>query len=72
VSSIETGANVFHDTIESHIPIGDGIASLEHGVVSFVNDGAWRTPPLFRRFLVGAHVDSRVDTMRRRLGPDRA
>jgi len=33
---------------------------------------AWRTPPVFRDFVPGgATVDSRIDTQRRRLGPDR-
>lgn len=42
------------------------------GTVSFVLRKAWRDPPVFRDYIPGAaFVDSRVDTMRSRLGPDR-
>jgi hypothetical protein len=41
------------------------------GIVSFVFRKQWRDPPVFRDFVTGsAHVDSRIDSMRRRLGRD--
>lgn len=67
----ETAARSFHMAVETLGPIG-GMETIEHGVVSFVLDGAWRTPPVFRRIQTDAHVDSRIDTQRRRLGADRS
>lgn len=47
------------------------LQDLHLGTVSFVNKKAYRNPPIFRDYVVGgAHVDSRVDSMRRRLGRD--
>lgn len=67
---VQNAAGSFHNDVEDTGPIGDSIETVEHGVVSFVTDKEWRTPPIFRRiFSVG--VDSRIDTQRRRLGPDR-
>jgi len=62
-------AEQFHVNVESLGPIGDGIETVEHGIVSFVRDGEWRTPPVFYR-INGWAVDGRIDTQRRRLGPD--
>lgn len=58
-----------HASLEGY-PGGGGIETIEHGVVSFQTAGDWRTPPIFKR-IVGSAVDTRVDTQRRRLGPDR-
>jgi hypothetical protein len=69
ITNVNTNAAAFHDGVEGLTP-GDGITSVEHGVVSFINNSAWRDPPVFRRIITGT-ADSRVDTQRRRLGPDR-
>lgn len=45
------------------------ITDVQFGCMSFVVGGAWRTPPLFRP-ITSAVIDGRVDTQRRRLGPD--
>lgn len=66
--AFDAAAAAFHGDLESITQ--DGIASTEHGVVSFVRDGDWRTPPVFYRIQQG-HVDSRIDSQRRRLGRDR-
>ena len=58
----------FRGDIDAIGPFG-GVTSCELGVVSFVNGGAWRSPPIFRDF-TGEGVDLRIDTQRRRLGPD--
>jgi len=48
-----------------------GLTDLHLGTVSFVLDNAWRSPPVFRDFTpAAAEVDKRIDTQRRRLGPD--
>lgn len=69
-SAATAAAQSFHDELEGLGPIGGGITTVEHGIVSFVDNNAWRTPPIFRR-ITQAVVDSRVDSQRRRLGPDR-
>jgi hypothetical protein len=70
LSNAESAAIAFHEDVEAITGISAGISTVEHGVASFVRDGAWRTPPVFYR-IVSASVDSRFDTQRRRLGPDR-
>jgi len=60
----------FHGALEAITGVGSGISSVEHGVASFVRNKEWRTPPVFYR-IASASVDSRIDTQRRRLGPDR-
>lgn len=62
-------ANAFHTACEG-LPAMGGIATVEHGIVSFVKNKVWRDPPVFRRITTGAYVDTRIDTMRRRLGRD--
>jgi hypothetical protein len=69
VSAMTSAANSFHAFIngQTHGALSD----LHLGTVSFVLRNAWRTPPLFRDFtLGGAHMDLRIDSMRRRLGRD--
>lgn len=66
---LRPAAASFHTDLESITGISSGISSVQHGVVSFVRDGAWRTPPVFYR-ITGSVVDQRIDTQRRRLGPD--
>lgn len=68
-STLQTKANEFHTEVEALTP-GTGISTVEHGAMSFVVAGAWRTPPIFRRILT-ARVDTRFDSQRRRLGKDR-
>jgi hypothetical protein len=67
---LNSRANAFHAEVEGYGPIGGGIDTVEHGIISFQADNAWRTPPIFRRIISG-RVDSRIDTQRRRLGRDR-
>lgn len=46
-------------------------SSFHLGVVSFVHKKQWRNPPVFRDFTPAATiVDRRIDSQRRRLGPD--
>lgn len=70
VSALSSAAAAFHTDLEAISGVGSGITDVEHGVASFVRDGAWRTPPVFYRIVTG-FVDTRIDTQRRRLGPDR-
>jgi len=64
-------AITFHTSMEAFDPSDPAATSIDHGVVSFVDAGDWRAPPIFRRFTSFPGVDSRIDTQRRRLGPDR-
>jgi hypothetical protein len=68
-SSVTGAANGFHADVNA---IASGNFSDAHlGVVSFVHEKAWRSPPVFRDFSPGkAAVDQRIDTQRRRLGRD--
>jgi hypothetical protein len=66
-SGIASAAAGFHTDLEGFT--ASSIPSVEHGIVSFVRAKEWRTPPVFYR-IVGAHVDARLDTQRRRLGRD--
>lgn len=68
-ADLQDAMNTFHTAAEGLGPY-DGIASVEHGTISFVNDGDWRDPPIFRRYVRNPTVDSRIDSQRRRLGPD--
>lgn len=45
-------------------------AGMTLGVVSFVDNNAWRSPPTFRSYPGSPSVDARIDTQRRRLGRD--
>jgi len=69
VGSVATSANDFHTDINE---INRGaIQSVKLGIVSFVLRKEWRSPPVFRDFIPGqAHCDTRVDSMRRRVGRD--
>lgn len=66
-STLADAAGTFHTAIEGYTDTN--ITSVEHGTMSFVRDKAWRTPPVFVRFVTGS-VDARLDSQRRRLGPD--
>lgn len=70
ISTWHDAANNFNNQVNS---LANGeITGPRLGVVSFVLRNQWRTPPVFRDFINGAAVvDSRIDSMRRRLGPDR-
>ena len=70
VTALNSAANAFHTDLEAISGISAGISSIEHGIVSFVRDKQWRSPPVFYRIASG-HVDTRLDSQRRRLGPDR-
>jgi len=67
-SNLASAANLFHQDVEGYSD-GATITSVTHGTMSFVADKEWRVPPVFRRFTV-ATVDLRLDTQRRRFGPD--
>lgn len=68
--SIAQAANDFRDDVQN--ASYGGLSDLRLGVVSFVLRGEWREPPVFRDYVDGgASVDTRVDSQRRRLGPDR-
>lgn len=67
--SYQSEANAFHAAVNAHA--GGGLGDVHLGTVSFVLDGAWRSPPVFRDFTpTAASVDVRIDSQRRRLGPD--
>jgi len=70
IDDLAVAANTFLDDVND-LNIGN-LGDNHLGTVSFVLRKAWRTPPVFRDFVPGgATVDSRIDTQRRRLGPDR-
>lgn len=69
VTSVLNAANTFHTTVNSFTRGSFSGAKL--GTVSFQLKRDWRNPPVFRDFTTGgAHVDQRIDSMRRRLGRD--
>lgn len=68
--AIASAAKTFHTNINAFAQ--GNIDQLELGTVSFVLRKEWRAPPVFRSFVPAqAAVDARVDSQRRRLGPDR-
>lgn len=70
ITAVQNSANQFHQTVNAYA--SGTISSLLLGTVSFVRAKAWRSPPVFRSYVLnGAFVDSRIDSQRRRLGPDR-
>jgi hypothetical protein len=67
--AVTAAANTFHGQVNglTHGALSD----IHLGTVSFVLRGQWRTPPVFRDFVLnGARMDARIDSMRRRLGRD--
>lgn len=75
-SFLATEANTARDSANDFLEAvnarsaGD-LDDLHLGVVSFVHNNAWRTPPVFRDYVPGAaSVDQRIDSQRRRLGRD--
>lgn len=68
-TQLKNRADDFHTALEQMGPIGGGIATVEHGIISFQRAKQWRTPPVFYR-INGASVDVRIDSQRRRLGRD--
>lgn len=69
LTALRTAADLFHSDLEAITGVSSGISSVEHGVVSFVRDKAWRTPPVFYR-INSSTMDNRIDSQRRRLGAD--
>lgn len=69
LASWRSRAAQFHTNIEGFTGGGAGISTVEHGIVSFVRNKEWRTPPVFYR-IVSSDVDGRIDSQRRRLGND--
>lgn len=69
-SATQDFANQFHSTVNS-INHGE-IADVHLGTLSTQLRKQWRDPPIFRDYTLGAaHVDTRIDSQRRRLGRDR-
>jgi hypothetical protein len=69
IDGVRDSANSFHAQIDAYV--SGELSGLHLGIVSFVNRKEWRSPPIFRDFVPGgAHADTRVDSMRRRLGRD--
>lgn len=68
-STLAAGGNTFRTNVNGHTETS--ITSITLGTVSFVRNKNWRTPPVFVPF-VNATVDLRLDSQRRRLGPDLA
>lgn|SRR6476661_10134582 len=69
-TAVASDANDFHAAVNA-ITHGD-FNDVHLGTVSFQHNGEWRSPTLFRDYVPGAAtVDTRIDTQRRRLGPDR-
>jgi len=67
--AVRVSADQFHLDINTHTAGTFGPFHL--GTVSFVLRNEWRSPPVFRDFTpASALVDTRIDTQRRRLGPD--
>ena len=68
-SALALAAKNFHTFVND---ISHGLfASSKLGLVSFVFRKEWRSPPIFRDFVLdSAHCDPRIDSMRRRLGRD--
>lgn len=70
IADIHAAANNFH--ADMNTASAGAIGDVHLGTVSFVLRNEWRAPPVFRDYIPGgAVVDSRIDTMRRRLGADR-
>lgn len=68
-SSIAQGANAFHSQINA--TAAGSLNDVHLGTVSFRHDNAWRNPAVFRDYTpTAAQCDARVDSQRRRLGPD--
>jgi len=69
ITAVTLAANNFQNLVNSSSR--GNMSAVKLGVVSFVLRKEWRSPPVFRDFVVpGAHMDNRVDSMRRRLGRD--
>ena len=66
-STLAAGANTFLTSVNAFS--SGGISELHLVCMSFVRNKLWRTPPV-PITIHSAHVDPRVDTQRRRLGPD--
>lgn len=68
-TNVAQRANDFHTEMRAYA--GGEWGDVQLGTVSFVLDREWRDQPTFRGFNIGgARVDGRIDTQRRRLGPD--
>jgi hypothetical protein len=66
-SSLAAGANTYRTNVNGYT--NTSMPSVTLGTMSFVRANAWRTPPVFIPF-TSASCDVRLDTQRRRLGPD--
>jgi len=70
VNSVRVSADQFHADINAFT--AGQLSDLHLGTVSFQLDNKWRAPAVFRDFTpAAALVDNRIDSQRRRLGPDR-
>lgn len=69
IDSVRNAANAFHADVNAYNQ--GALGQLHLGTVSFILRKEWRNPPVFRDYIpAAAQVDARVDTQRRRLGPD--
>lgn len=66
-ANVVSGANSFLSDANG---LSLGTNNVELGIVSFVDANAWRSPPVFRHFAGTPVIDARIDSQRRRLGPD--
>lgn len=70
IAAVQNSARQFHRDVNGYS--AGQFSDVHLGTVSFVFEQKWRTPPVFRDFTLDqATVDSRIDSQRRRLGPDR-
>lgn len=68
-SALAGAGNAFHLGVNGSS--AGAFTGAKLGIVSFVFRKAWRDPPVFRDFVTNsAHCDTRIDSMRRRLGHD--
>jgi hypothetical protein len=68
-TALAAAGNSFHVSVNSQS--SGAFSGTKLGIVSFVFRKEWRSPPVFRDFVSSsAHCDTRIDSMRRRLGHD--
>lgn len=68
-TAIAGAANAFLQDVNGFSQLD--FTDVHLGTVSFVRNKEWRTPPVFRDYTpTAASCDTRIDSQRRRLGPD--
>ena len=66
-NAVNSAAIAYLADVNAIAPVG--ISDVNLGTVSYVRNKQWRSPPVFYPYQT-ANVDIRMDTIRRRLGPD--